>query len=102
MTRPPRVFRWTRTLGGAHTWATDSQRGEVVNLTGTTGCAATSGPAVGTSKSFPVSAWLDLTSRMANSTFVSRSGTADILRTLCLAPNSRPLPLRCHGGFPME
>ncbi|MGW7529714.1 LamG domain-containing protein [Streptomyces sp. NPDC054783] len=63
-------------LTGAYTWTTDSTRGTVLNLTGTTGYAATSGPAVDTSKSFTVSAWANLTSLSANSTFVSQSDSA--------------------------
>jgi hypothetical protein len=64
------------TLSGAYSWATDTNRGKVLNLTGTTGYAATSGPAVDTSKSFTVSAWVNLTSLTANSTFVSQSDSA--------------------------
>ncbi|MFD8722592.1 LamG-like jellyroll fold domain-containing protein [Streptomyces sp. NPDC059629] len=63
-------------LSGAYTWATDGQRGKVLNFTGTTGYAATSGPAVDTSKSFTVSAWVNPASLTANSTFVSQSDTA--------------------------
>ncbi|GAA3788275.1 hypothetical protein GCM10022403_023440 [Streptomyces coacervatus] len=64
------------TLSGAYSWATDTGRGKVLSLTGTTGYAATSGPAVDTSKSFTVSAWVNLTSLTANSTFVSQSDSA--------------------------
>ncbi|MEW1777234.1 LamG domain-containing protein [Streptomyces sp. NPDC086777] len=63
-------------MGGAYTWATDGQRGKVLSLTGTTGYAASSGPAVDTSKSFTVSAWANPSSLTANSTFVSQSDTA--------------------------
>ncbi|MFF0097246.1 LamG domain-containing protein [Streptomyces canus] len=48
----------------------------MLKLTGTTGYAATTGPATDTSKSFTVSAWVNLTSLAANSTFVSQSDTA--------------------------
>ncbi|MFE9606843.1 LamG domain-containing protein, partial [Streptomyces hokutonensis] len=50
--------------------------GKVLNLTGTTGYAATSGPAVDTSKSFTVSAWVNPAALTANSTFVSQSDSA--------------------------
>ncbi|MFJ5305658.1 LamG domain-containing protein [Streptomyces sp. NPDC088350] len=64
------------TLNGAYSWATDTTRGKVLNLTGTTGYAATSGPAVDTSKSFTVSAWVNPGSLTTNSTFVSQSDSA--------------------------
>ncbi|MEU6280835.1 LamG-like jellyroll fold domain-containing protein [Streptomyces sp. NPDC047028] len=64
------------TLTGDHTWTTDTTHGTVLNLDGTTGYAATSGPAVDSSKSFSVSAWVKLNSLTANSTFVSQSDTA--------------------------
>jgi hypothetical protein len=60
-------------LTGAYSWATDSTRGKVLGLSGTTGYAATTGPAVNTSQSFTVSAWVKLNSLSANSTFVSQS-----------------------------
>ncbi|MGW1158197.1 LamG-like jellyroll fold domain-containing protein [Streptomyces sp. NPDC002513] len=63
----------TASLTGAYTWASDSTRGNVLNLAGTTGYAATSGPAVDTSTSFTISAWANLNSLTANSTFVSQS-----------------------------
>ncbi|MFI6359417.1 LamG domain-containing protein [Streptomyces sp. NPDC050743] len=66
----------TASLTGAYSWTNDTKRGNVLNLTGTTGYAATSGPAVDTSKSFTVSAWANLTSLSANSTFVSQSDSA--------------------------
>ncbi|MBK3647937.1 LamG domain-containing protein, partial [Streptomyces sp. MBT33] len=64
------------TLNGAYAWASDANRGKVLNLNGTTGYATTSGPAVDTSKSFTVSAWVNLTSLTANSTFISQSDSA--------------------------
>ncbi|WP_405584980.1 LamG domain-containing protein [Streptomyces sp. NBC_01190] len=64
------------TLAGTYGRTTDATRGTVLNLTGTTGYAATSGPALDTSQSFTVSAWVKLTSTAANSTFVSQSDTA--------------------------
>ncbi|MFJ9248906.1 LamG domain-containing protein [Streptomyces sp. NPDC101776] len=64
------------TLSGASSWTTDTTRGKVLNLTGTTGYAATSGPAVDTSKSFTISAWVNPASLTANSTFVSQSDSA--------------------------
>ncbi|MHB9862028.1 LamG domain-containing protein [Streptomyces sp. YIM S03343] len=64
------------TLNGAYSWATDTSRGKVLSLTGSTGYAATTGPAVDSSKSVTVSAWVNLTSLTANSSFVSQSDTA--------------------------
>jgi hypothetical protein len=60
-------------LTGSYSWATDSSRGKVLSLDGTTGYGATSGPAVNTTGSFTVSAWVKLNSLTANSTFVSQS-----------------------------
>lgn len=50
-----------------------------MNLNGTTGYAATSGPAVNTSQSFTVSAWvyLNALSTTTNSTFVSQSDAGE-------------------------
>jgi hypothetical protein len=64
------------TLTGSYSWATDSSRGPVLQLNGTTGYGATSGPALDTSKSFTVSAWVKLAADDVNSTFVSESDTA--------------------------
>ena len=66
-------------LTGAYTWTTDSQRGKVLNLTGTTGYAATTSPAIDTSKSFTISAWVKLTSLTSNSTFVSQSDATNVV-----------------------
>ncbi|WP_328671777.1 ricin-type beta-trefoil lectin domain protein [Streptomyces sp. NBC_00322] len=63
-------------LTGAYAWNTDAGRGKVLNLSGTTGYAATTGPAVDTSGSFTVSAWVKLGSATGNSTFVSQSDGA--------------------------
>ncbi|WP_425245084.1 LamG domain-containing protein [Streptomyces sp. NEAU-NA10] len=65
------------TLSGAYAWTTDTTRGNAVNLTGTTGYGSTTGPAVDTSKSFTVSAWVKLNSASANSTFLSQNGTTN-------------------------
>ncbi|GHG37040.1 LamG domain-containing protein [Streptomyces zaomyceticus] len=64
------------TLAGAYTWTNDATRGKALQLTGTTGYAATTGPAVNTSGSFTISAWVKLGSLTSNSTFVSQSGSA--------------------------
>lgn len=72
------------TLTGAYSWLTDSARGKVLSLSGTTGYAATSGPAVDTSKSYTVSAWVKLSSASVNSTFVSQSDAASIANGLQL------------------
>ncbi|MEV0179157.1 LamG domain-containing protein [Streptomyces sp. NPDC050625] len=65
------------TLSGGYSWTTDTTRGNAVTLNGTTGYAATTGPAVDTSKSFTVSAWVKLNSTTANSTFLSQNGTTN-------------------------
>ncbi|MET7726572.1 LamG-like jellyroll fold domain-containing protein [Streptomyces mirabilis] len=71
------------TLHGAAAWTNDvstgSNRGTIMNLNGTTGYAATSGPAVNTSQSFTVSAWvyLNALSTTTNSTFVSQSDAGE-------------------------
>jgi hypothetical protein len=64
------------TLSGAYSWATDTNRGKILSLSGTTGYAAANGPALDTSKSLTVSAWVNPASLAANSTFVSQSDTA--------------------------
>jgi hypothetical protein len=63
-------------LCGAFSWSTDAVHGKVLSLSGTTGYAATTGPAVDTSGSFTVSAWAKLGSATGNSTFVSQSDGA--------------------------
>ncbi|WP_329175605.1 LamG-like jellyroll fold domain-containing protein [Streptomyces sp. NBC_01477] len=66
------------TLHAPAAFATDTVRGTVLGLNGTTGYAATGGPMVSTRKtaSFTVSAWVKLNSLAANSTFISQSDTA--------------------------
>jgi hypothetical protein len=64
------------TLNGAAAWSTDTTRGKVLSLTGTTGYAETAGPSLDTSKSYSVSAWVKLTSTAANSTFLSQSDSS--------------------------
>ncbi|WP_405493071.1 LamG-like jellyroll fold domain-containing protein [Streptomyces sp. NBC_00096] len=66
----------TATLGGAYSWATDATRGKALQLSATTGYAATAGPAVDTTGSFTVSAWVKIGSLSANSTFVSQQDAA--------------------------
>ncbi|GAQ69024.1 glucan endo-1,3-beta-glucosidase precursor [Streptomyces turgidiscabies] len=61
------------TLHGASSWSTDATRGTTLNLSGTSGYADTGGPAVDTSGSFTVSAWVKLNSLSANSTVISQS-----------------------------
>ncbi|MCX4580817.1 LamG domain-containing protein [Streptomyces sp. NBC_01571] len=66
------------TLSGGYSWTSDTGRGNAVTLNGTTGYGNTTGPAVDTSKSFTVSAWVKLTSLgTANSTFLSQNGTTN-------------------------
>ncbi|WP_328469514.1 LamG domain-containing protein [Streptomyces sp. NBC_00448] len=64
------------TLSGAAAWTTDTTRGKVLDLDGTTGYAETGGPSLDTSKSYTVSAWVKLTSTTANSTFLSQSDSS--------------------------
>jgi hypothetical protein len=47
------------TLAGTATWAADSTVGEALSLDGSSGYAATDGPALDTSHSFSVSAWVN-------------------------------------------
>lgn len=61
------------TLHGASSWAADATRGTALNLAGASGYADTAGPAVDTSGSFTVSAWVKLNSLSANSTVLSQS-----------------------------
>ncbi|MFD7083921.1 ricin-type beta-trefoil lectin domain protein [Streptomyces sp. NPDC059918] len=72
------------TLAGAYTWTTDAARGRVLNLSGTTGYAASTGPAVDSSGSYSVSAWVKLGSLSANSTFVSQSDAGEKTNNLQL------------------
>ncbi|MFE3853768.1 LamG domain-containing protein [Streptomyces griseorubiginosus] len=65
------------TLSGGYSWTGDTSRGSAVTLNGTTGYGSTTGPAVDTSKSFTVSAWVKLNSLSANSTFLSQNGTTN-------------------------
>ncbi|MGW7189056.1 LamG-like jellyroll fold domain-containing protein, partial [Streptomyces sp. NPDC054838] len=64
------------TLSGTYAWTTDAARGRVLSLSGTTGYAASTGPAVDTSASYSVSAWVKLGSLTGNSTFVSQTDAA--------------------------
>ncbi|SNX62822.1 ricin-type beta-trefoil lectin protein [Streptomyces sp. TLI_55] len=67
------------TLTGGASWATDADRGTALNLNGTTGYAATTGPGVDTSSSFTVSAWVKLNSLAStNWTFVSQSDNPSV------------------------
>ncbi|MEV6016630.1 ricin-type beta-trefoil lectin domain protein [Streptomyces sp. NPDC051997] len=64
------------TLNGGATVTADAARGSALALNGSTGYADTSGPVLDTGRSYTVSAWADLSSLTANSTFVSQSGTS--------------------------
>ncbi|MFG3227215.1 ricin-type beta-trefoil lectin domain protein [Kitasatospora sp. NPDC048194] len=63
------------TLYGTAAVVADPDRGSALALNGTTAFADTPGPAVDTSRSYTVSAWVRLTSLTNNSSFVSQSGT---------------------------
>ncbi|GAA3066635.1 LamG-like jellyroll fold domain-containing protein [Streptomyces glomeratus] len=65
------------TLSGGYSWGTDTTRGQFLGLNGSTGYGSATGPAVDTSKSFTVSAWVKLNSLSANSTFLSQNGTTN-------------------------
>lgn len=65
------------TLAGGYSWTNDTTRGNALTLNGSTGYGSTTGPAVDTSKSFTVSAWVRLASLTANSTFLSQNGTTN-------------------------
>ncbi|MFD4548625.1 hypothetical protein [Streptomyces sp. NPDC058466] len=87
------------TLSGGYSWTTDTTRGNALNLSGTTGYADTTGPAVDTSKSFTVSALVKLNSLTANSTFRSQNGTTnDGFQLLLWRPGLglRPAQHRCQ------
>ncbi|MCT9109858.1 ricin-type beta-trefoil lectin domain protein [Streptomyces mirabilis] len=64
------------TLSGGAIVTADPARGSALALNGSTGYAATSGPVLDTSRSHTVSAWANLSSLTANSTFVSQSGAS--------------------------
>jgi hypothetical protein len=64
------------TLGGGASWTTSGRVGAALHLDGSTGYAATSVPAVDTSKAFSVSAWVRVSSQPArHMTAVAQSGT---------------------------
>ncbi|WP_037625585.1 LamG domain-containing protein [Streptomyces aureus] len=67
----------TAGLSGGYSWTNDTTRGNALTLNGTTGYGSATGPAVDTSKSFTVSAWVKLNSLAANSTFISQNGTTN-------------------------
>ncbi|WP_405992504.1 ricin-type beta-trefoil lectin domain protein [Streptomyces sp. NBC_00986] len=62
------------TLTGGAAWTSDTDRGTVLNLNGSTSYAATTATGVNTANGFTVSAWVKLNSLSGtNSTFVSQS-----------------------------
>ena len=67
------------TLYGGASWTTDPTRGPVLALNGSTGYAATTGPAVDTQGSFTVSAWVNATgfANGAWQTFLSQQATTN-------------------------
>ncbi|MEU2306503.1 LamG-like jellyroll fold domain-containing protein [Streptomyces misionensis] len=60
-------------LTGGAAFANDADRGTALSLNGSTSYAVTSTPAVDTSDSLTISAWVKLNSLSVNSTFVSQS-----------------------------
>jgi hypothetical protein len=72
----PDVGNSPLTLNGGTTWATDSTRGTVLALDGTSGNASSSAPVLDTTASFTVSAWADPSSLgTSNQTVVGQEGT---------------------------
>jgi hypothetical protein len=64
------------TEGTNYTWTTDSTRGTVLQLDGTTGYGATTGPVLNTAASFTVSAWVKLPALPTNhATVFAQEGT---------------------------
>jgi hypothetical protein len=63
------------TLAGGASWATDATRGTVLNLDGVSGAAVTPGPALTTTGSFTVSAWVKPSSLpSANAAVIAEDG----------------------------
>ncbi|WP_280664922.1 LamG-like jellyroll fold domain-containing protein [Kitasatospora sp. MAP12-44] len=74
----PAVGQNPVTLNGGASWVADPTQGTgtVLNLDGTSGYAASSGPVVNTSGSFTVSAWVNLSSTpTSNATIVAQNGS---------------------------
>jgi beta-glucanase (GH16 family) len=67
------------TLAGGATWVTDPSRGVVLDLDGASQYAVASGPAVSTTGSFTVSAWVNLATAGSglNSVAVAQDGATD-------------------------
>jgi len=63
------------TLAGAASWGTDGTFGEVLNLDGTSGDAATAGQVLTTTGSFTVSAWAKLSATGHTADIVSQDGS---------------------------
>jgi hypothetical protein len=64
------------TLTGGATWASDPNRGTVLNLDGINGCATTTTTAVNTAASFSVSGWVNLTTLPSSTkAVVAQDGT---------------------------
>jgi hypothetical protein len=63
------------TLTGKTTWATDANRGTVLQLDGTSGYATTSEPVLTTTGSFSVSAWVNLTATTSDADIISQDGS---------------------------
>jgi hypothetical protein len=63
------------TLHGSTSWAADSARGNTLQLDGTSGYVATDGPALDTTKSYSVSAWVNLANTNNEADVVSQDGS---------------------------
>lgn len=71
------------TLTGGATWTTDTTRGTVLTLDGTTGYATTTGPVVDTTGSVSISAWVNLATLPAtDATIAAQNGTTASAITL--------------------
>jgi hypothetical protein len=73
----PQTGQSPANLVGGATWGTDSSRGTVLSLDGTTGGASTVGPVLNTAGSYSVSAWAKLSSNSANAVVISQEDTTN-------------------------
>ncbi|MGR6972468.1 LamG-like jellyroll fold domain-containing protein [Streptomyces cynarae] len=74
----PNVGNNPLTLNGSTTWSTDSTRGTVLSLDGSSGDATSSAPVLDTTGSYSVSAWVKLPSLPThNVTVAAQDGTQD-------------------------
>lgn len=70
----PKAGQNPATLIGGAAWTTDTTRGTVLNLDGTTAGASTTGPALDTSHSYTISAWAKLANTTGTATVAAQQG----------------------------